>query len=213
MALSAQRAPIPRAAFIGVAVGIFFMALFSTSWAFIGIAGLAGWLSPLFFWPQMVAVILGIAQLIFGIYVIVLARSAPETTKEQKQQGRKLWRLFGIVFGIEGLSIGILSAICGVTNQDDLLFPLMGLIVGLHFFPLAPIFRNPFHYVTGALLCLIPLVTLFVVPEHFTIGALAIRPWWIVVGIGTALVLYLTSLVMVATVARMVQVNNAPSLA
>jgi hypothetical protein len=70
----------------------------------------------------------------------------------------------------------------------------MAIIVGIHFFPLAPLFQVRSHYLTGALLCLVAIVTLLVVPTRVTVGNREIIAWWVVVGFGCALILWVTGL-------------------
>ena len=97
--------------------------------------------------------------------------------------------------------------LCGVTHHNDLQYSLIALIVGLHFFPLAPVFKNLFHYITATLLCLIPIVTLLILPADVIVGGSGaphiIKLWWIIVGFGTAVVLYFTSLGMIRITTRM----------
>jgi len=56
-------------------------------------------------------------------------------------------------------------------HRPEYILPLISLAVGLHFFPLAHAMRRPLYHVTGALLCLIGLVTLLTVPTFIDMGA------------------------------------------
>jgi hypothetical protein len=183
---------IPRAAVRGVASGVLFMAFFGTLWSSIGAGGLQGWGAP---WLSIVAVLIGVALGIGGIIQFYGSRQLGTRIDEaDAQPWRKTGIWFGIVFTLEGVSIGIASAICNATGHFDLFFPIMAIIAGVHFFPLAPLFQVRSHYLTGALLCLVAIITLLVVPARVTIGNREIIAWWTVVGFGCALILWTTGL-------------------
>jgi hypothetical protein len=78
----------------------------------------------------------------------------------------------------------------------------MALIVGIHFFPLAWLFRFGAHYVTGALLCLVGLAALLVVPVTATLGGREIMARALVAGGGCAAILWGTGLLLWARGAR-----------
>jgi hypothetical protein len=191
MAQAAVR--IPQAALRGVASGVLFMAFFGTLWACIGIAGLQGWGLP---WLLLAALLVGSVFFAGGMRLIrASSRLTGQVTSANDQYWKKARRWFGIIFATEGLAMGVTSAICGATGHFDLMFPLVALIVGIHFFPLAPLFRMPTHYLTGALLCLLALGTLFFVPARAVLGGRQIIAWWVVVGFGSTLILWVTGLV------------------
>jgi len=53
---------------------------------------------------------------------------------------------FGIIFGAEGLGIFIAINIVINLGHADLTIPVMALVVGLHFFPLAKVFKRSIDY-------------------------------------------------------------------
>ncbi len=140
---------------------------------------------------SLVAVLAGITLLGGGI---ALLRASQRLSNEVTEVNARKWKRkgiwFGITFGTEGLLIGVASAICGAINRFDLFFPLMALIVGVHFFPLAALFEVRSHYFAGALLCVLALFTLLAVPERVTLDGKAITAQWVVVGFGAALILW-----------------------
>jgi hypothetical protein len=85
-------------------------------------------------------------------------------------QGRRLVRRFGTIVAAEGIAIAIVSGVCTNTHHGRFIVPLALLIVGLHFLPLARMFAVPRYYVTGALFCVIPVVTMLSVPQSAHIG-------------------------------------------
>ena len=59
-------------------------------------------------------------------------------------------------------------------------------IVGVHFLPLARLFRVPRYYVMGVLFCFIPAVTLLWFPAQGRVGA--VLGWHVIPSIGCGLV-------------------------
>jgi hypothetical protein len=190
--ISLTSAPvIPRAAVRGTAIGVLFMAFFGTLWAGIGIGGLQGAGMP---WTLIVFVASAFL-LVCGIALLRSAKRLPAgMTPEDARRGKRIWKWFGIVFGLEGAMIGAASGICGATDHFELFFPIMAIIVGAHFFPLAPLFQVRLYYGTGALLCLLGAATLLFVPEEASYDGHQIVVWWTVVGFGSALILWGTGL-------------------
>ena len=185
---------IPAAAVRGAASGVLFMAFFGTLWAGIGIGGLQGWGFPLL---QIIALLIGAALAVGGLMLLRSARKMPNRISESDAKAwkrRGIW--FGVIFAAEGILIGAASGICSAINQFNLFFPIMAIIVGVHFLPLAALFRVRAHYVTGTLLSLLGLCTLLFVPETGMIAGHPIIVWWSVTGFGSALILWGTGFVL-----------------
>ena len=194
---------IPGAAVRGTASGVFFMAIFGTLWVDIGIAGLQGWGLP---WLIVAGVLVGVALFTGGASLMRASRQlTDQVTAENAQYWKRARRWFRIIFATEGITMGVTSAICGASGHYDLIFPLMAIIVGVHFFPLAPLLRMKTHYITGALLCILAIVTLIFVPARATLDGQQIIAWWTVVGLGSALVLWGTGLVLFFLGRRLLQ--------
>jgi hypothetical protein len=182
---------IPKHALRGVASGVLFMAFFGTLWAGIGIGGLQGWGEP---WLSIVVLLVGLGLLIGGIALLIASRHLPNQGAEADAQGdRRTGIWYGIIFATEGLLIGAASVICNAINRFDLFFPIMAIIVGVHFLPLAALFQVKAYYLVGALLCILALLT-FTVPEHINLGGQQIIAQWVVLGFGTALILWAVGL-------------------
>ncbi|MBP1964598.1 DUF7010 family protein [Paenibacillus aceris] len=187
-----KSSPIPRGAVRGAAWGVLFMAFFGTLWASIGIGGLQGWGSP---WVLIAAIIMGLTLLACGISLFASAQHLSNQTTEADARRWKRARLwFGLIFTIEGAAIGAASAICSATDRFGLFFPVMAIIVGVHFIPLSTLFQVKTHYVTGLLLCLLAIFTLLFFPERVMLEGRQIITWWLAVGFGSALILWGTGL-------------------
>ncbi|MFD4490889.1 DUF7010 family protein [Lysinibacillus fusiformis] len=182
---------IPGAAVRGTASGVFFMAFFGTLWAYTGIMGLHGWGVLLL----VTAVAIGIALFIGGFSLIRASRELTnQVSKTDLRQGKRTSFWFNIIFAAEGLAIAITIAVCNATRHPELIPVVIALIVGVHFFPLAPLFQVRLYYFTGTLLCLLAIMTWLCVPTKVTLGEHQINTFMSVVGFGSALILWGTGL-------------------
>lgn len=70
---------------------------------------------------------------------------------------------FGIIFGAEG--VGILIGINVVTNigHSDLVIPVIALVVGLHFYPLARVFKRTIDYYLATWTTLVAIAAIMLV--------------------------------------------------
>jgi len=168
----------------GTASGVMFMAFFGTVWANIGIGGLR---VPVAIWLLILAILIGAVLFFSGIIMIRQSRHLPNTNKLRNAKNIDKW--FNIVFAAEFGLIGIAAIVTNVIGYFDLFFPIMAIIVGVHFFPLAHLFQVRTYYVTGILLCLLAIVTLFFVPLEISVGGHSIDAWWTLVGFGSMSIL------------------------
>jgi len=183
---------IPGAAVRGTASGVFFMAFFGTLWAYTGIMGLQGWGVPLLL---VTAVAIGIALFIGGISLIRASRELTnQVSKTDLRRGKRTRFWFNIIFAAEGLAIAITIAVSNATGHSELIPVVIAIIVGVHFLPLALLFQVRLYYFTGALLCLLAIITLLFVPAKVTLGEHQINAFMSVVGFGSALILWGTGL-------------------
>jgi hypothetical protein len=73
--------------------------------------------------------------------------------------GKRIAMWLGIIFGIEIVLIALASILLSVFQADRFIAPTAALIVGIHFFPLARLFRVPVYYLTGANCLTLPRVS------------------------------------------------------
>lgn len=193
-AQASQRLELPRAAVQGMVSGIFFLTFFGAYWGFISAAFMSGTV-------QVVAFLLvGLVTLgFFGMGIILLryARTLPKTVSlEDAAVGKRIAMWFGIIFGIEIVLIALASILLSIFQVDRFIAPTIALIVGIHFFPLARLFRVAVYYLTGALLSVLALVALVALLFGLPIAGSSPYNWSLFVGVGTTLVLWLTVLYM-----------------
>jgi hypothetical protein len=66
-------------------------------------------------------------------------------------KGKRAGIFFGIIFGVEGGLIAVSSMLLARWGLGDWIPVAAGIIVGVHFLPLAHVFEVPLYYWTGAL--------------------------------------------------------------
>jgi hypothetical protein len=139
----------------------------------------------------LVGVLLAVATYIAGgVGVIRVARRLPGDPPRTPEV-RVMLRRFYLTVIAEVIAIMVVNGICAVTQHLELLVPLDLLIVGIHFLPLAWIFRVPRYYWMGGLFCLTTVLTLVLVPVHAQVGAAA--AWFVIPTFGCTLVAWATA--------------------
>ena len=104
----------------------------------------------------------------FVLLVVCVMRWAASTKMPESHdpaaaaKGKRAGVAFGIVFGLEGGLIALVSVLLGRSGLSDWIPVAVGLIVGLHFLPLACVFEMPVYYWTGGLSILGILVCLLI---------------------------------------------------
>jgi hypothetical protein len=94
---------------------------------------------------------------------------APRTPGE-----KAMLRPFLVVVAAEVVAFAVVNPICAATQHVDLIVPLNVLIVGVHFLPLARIFRVSRYYWLGSLFCGAAVATLLL-PANMQIGEASAR--------------------------------------
>lgn len=139
----------------------------------------------------LVGVLLALAVYIAGgvgvIRVTLRLPGDPPRTPEV----RVMLRRFYLVVTVEVIAIMVVNGICAGTQHLELLVPLDLLIVGIHFLPLAWIFRVPRYYWMGGLFCLVIAFTLVLIPVHAQVGAA--DAWFVIPTFGCTLVAWATA--------------------
>lgn len=135
---------MPGAAVKGIATGMIMMAVFTIMWAAIAYQGLDGsnyWLVLLIF-P-----VLSIVFVINAVKLFRISKYFPKLTSEvDLVEQKRMRKWFGIIFGAEGLGIAIGINVVINLGHPDLTVPVIALVVGLHFFPLAKVFKRTIDY-------------------------------------------------------------------
>lgn len=157
---------------MGVRIALIVLNGFAALWAYAGLR-LSG-AAPI---PSLLPVVVSLALLASGW------RGAGTVPP----RGTHVGKVVGLWSAVEGVALFVTASVLETIHRGDLMFPLGAIIVGLHFFPLARGIPVRLYHATGAGLLFIGLAGLL-------LPATA-RP--LVVGIGAALVLWATALMVV----------------
>jgi hypothetical protein len=142
-----------------IAVGVAFAA-----WSLIAIG------SPLASALLVFLVIAAAALVVIGARLTVSARRLLQYVVADPAQRRSISIRFGLIVATEVVACNLVSAICLRAHRWELIAPLTLMVVGLHFLPLARLFKVPRYYVMGILFCIIPMATLLSVSPAAHIG-------------------------------------------
>lgn len=176
---------------VGLTSGSLVLICFGTLWAGLSLQGLRDW----GLWTVIViAGVVTVALLVPGLTTLRAARSLHQAkvTPEEQALGKKIAGRFGIVFGVECTAIAAANVLLILFNHPEFIAPVMVLIVGLHFLPLAFLFQVRIYSLVGAVLSLLGGGALLALLFDLTLGSL--YTWSVIVGLSTAGILWLTSL-------------------
>ncbi len=155
--------------------GAIIMGVFAAIWWLVGVRA-SGYASPLTY---------GIPILVTGLIVIAALRLRGRHRFEQAspEEEARRGRLVGIASGGEGLAIFVAMIVLGNLGLSDYAAPVIAIIVGLHFVPLARWLPAHLYYGTSALLIVLGVC-------GFALRAPDRR--LLIVSVGAACVLWLT---------------------
>jgi hypothetical protein len=84
------------------------------------------------------------------MWLLVIAKRFPKfTTGADEAEGKQMRKKFGLIFGIEGTAIPLACIALQFTGNGLYILPAIALIVGLHFYPMAKIFKRKIDYYLG----------------------------------------------------------------
>ena len=170
----------PQIVVKSIAFGLILMAIFTMLWTGIAESGLNG---KDFF---MVGIIFNLCSLLFlsyGIYLFIQSKKFPKNLSEKdKDKGKKMWKVFGFIFGLEGLLIAVSVVVLSTFDLQNYVVPIIALIVGLHFYPMAKIFERKIDYYLATWVTLVAILGIVLV-----IGNKSESMIFAAVGVGVAL--------------------------
>jgi len=144
---------VPRIAIQSIAGGLLLMAFFTMVWAGIASGGLAG------FGQYAVLFVFGVPAGMFVACSISLFRASrgfpPLTSSADKAEGKRMGIWYGIIFGAEGITIPIVCGFLVYFRQTAFILPAIALVIGLHFYPMARIFKRTIDYYLATWTCLV----------------------------------------------------------
>lgn len=135
---------IPATAVNGIGTGMLMMAVFTCLWA--GMAFDSLYDSTIRF-ALVIFPLLAMAFIGNALKMYKISKYFPSLTSESEiAEGKKMGKWFGIVFAAEGLGIFIGVNLVVNLGHPNLTIPMIALIVGLHFYPMAKIFKRTIDY-------------------------------------------------------------------
>jgi len=137
---------------------------------------------------SVLAVVAALAVLLggFGVATIRRVLRSPFVPAVSTPDRGGIRRRFGMIVAAEVAAFVVVGRVCTTTHHWIWIVPLDLIVVGLHFLPLAQLFKVPRYYVTGALFCAIPIVTMLLVPASAQVGYA--RSWIAIPTVGCGLV-------------------------
>lgn len=192
----------PSAEVRGRAVGLMLMSIFGACWILVGV-GVSRIHNPARLAIQAADVLIALNLLALGVRLFMDARQlARRTSAADEAPGRRSGRLFGLIFGAEILLIIVVIRILLTASLERLVLPAIAVVVGLHFLPLAAVFRVATYYITGGVLTMlgaIGIIGILITNAEVTWGA--------GVAFSVGLALFATTMV-IASEARRMYVPN-----
>lgn len=143
----------------GTADGLSFMILFTLIWTIIAELALDSWNYRLIGIIFLIVIAVGIIYYLKLNKIIKPYRN--ESKNEESSEDKKRGNRFVIIFVTEGLAILVAKNILININMNRLFIPCLALIVGLHFYPLAKLFKRKIHYYVGSWITIISVIGIF----------------------------------------------------
>lgn len=182
----------PRDEARGLATGAGVMVGFGVLWALAGGPGL-----PTSFAVALIVML--VAGVIGSIIAITLlwrraAGAAPDKYTDAAAPGSNTNKWFAVVFTVEMGAIALAIWLLVRTGHTALIAPVVAVIVGVHFLPLAALFQARAYYMTGIVMSLLAIICIVAVVVGAHPGGTSARLWSSVVGLGSAAILWATAL-------------------
>jgi hypothetical protein len=183
-----MEAPLSRRRCIGLAGAALWLIAISfvfLTWSLLAIG------TPIARWILIGSFVLVAVCIVTSIMLIRAALRLPVSNVPRTPEEQKIGQRFAWVFGAEMLAFAVVNSVLVVLGKYELLPSCDLVIVGVHFFPLAKIFRVPRYNITALLFCVILAVTLLAIPKQFEIGQTI--AWYVIPSFGCGLVAIVTA--------------------
>lgn len=142
----------------------------------------------------LIAVTAVVALVVYPIGISMLRAAlrlprpkSPKITAERK----KLSRRFGVVVGIEMAFFALANVVLLLTNHYEYLVPAILLITGVHFIPVARLFRMWPYYLTGVLFSLAAALPVLITSSTTRLGL--VSAWIVLPTLSCAVIAWLTA--------------------
>ena len=186
-------------------------------WAIYGSLSLQGGGEP---WLAIGLILTALCLLSAGFYLRTKVKQLPAVVASPALQKREsqAGRIFIIVNVIQGIAMFAAANVLINLKLAEYVAPVIALIVGLHFIPLAFSMRVPRHLILAGLMCLLALVTMLAVPMYAAgrnPEAQSVFLWGIVIGLGSCVILWSGAILRLWSVRKAIlaEIEVRPSIA
>jgi uncharacterized membrane protein len=139
---------------------------------------------------------------VWGIASLVALRHAPRVALDKRLV--RFYRIgYALIVAIEGAAISVGGPILGHFHRPDLYGQWVGVVVGIHFFPLGKLFKIPLYYWTGAAISLTAFCSLLISSNSLSSAVCA--------G-GTGVALWITAVVILSKNLESLPAKTAPAV-
>ncbi len=205
----AQFAVSKNSAILRDAIGSLWMAIAGTV-AALGVVAMIGTSVSGALVPLVIVIVVSFALAPFLLSTLHTALRLPrDSSPEFTAARKKLVRRFGAVVGIECLSFLLANIVLLRLNRYEYLVPTILLIVGIHFVPVAVLFRMWPYSLTGLLFSLAAIVTVLASPSTRYIGRAS--GWIVLPTAACACVAWLTAGCILIIQRRRLQTETRPN--
>jgi hypothetical protein len=111
---------------------------------------------------------------LFAIRLRGHQRAAPAPPPEQAMLARQIGRRFGRVNAVQWGAVIAAIIVLNVIHRTGFIAPAIAVIVGIHFLPLAALFRQPSYYGTGTLGCVIGVIGFLIADDAARVSFVAL---------------------------------------
>jgi hypothetical protein len=200
--ISEKQHIIPASALRGVATGLLMMAFFTGLWSGIAYGGMP---SSIFRFVQISFLFLIILFVVNSIRFFRISKKFPDAiSPDDAAEKKRMGKWFGIIFGAEGLGIFLAVNIVIYLGHSDLIIPTIALVVALHFYPMAKIFKRKIDYWLATWATLIAVCGIIFVLNK-TMASDTIQAF---VGIGIGLATSAYGIYMISEGKRLIKING-----
>jgi len=127
--------------------GLTLMSIFTFFWAAVAFYGLTG---SAYRWLLLTFPVLCVLFVFHAVRIGRLAGSLPYEAPTDPEEEKRRKKLFLIISSAEGLGIFLGVNIVAILGHPELRIAAIALVVGLHFFPLAKVFKRNMDLYLGA---------------------------------------------------------------
>jgi hypothetical protein len=146
----------------GRTVGASIMFFFGALWLLLGLYGGRASARSLRVGLLLTGMALAVCIGIMARWAVRQSSGSAPPSAEPAAVSQQTGRRFGWITAIEGGAIVLAIVLFNAIHRPQFIAPVIAIIVGLHFFPLASLFGAPVYYATGSLGCAIGITGLLI---------------------------------------------------